>query len=142
MAESSMATQKRLQQKLAAQTKEVESIRQQLADCQAARDLAISEMAKWAREAGSAQVREAKLREALQYSLQAWNYDGVSDEHGSIAMEVDRLCNLPCDDTALKEAIKQAKKEALSDFADDMEDWDMWSRDICLVALREWSERE
>ena len=34
-----------------------------------------------------------RLREALEYSLQAWKYDGVSDEHGSIFAKADSVCD-------------------------------------------------
>jgi flagellar biosynthesis/type III secretory pathway protein FliH len=62
----------------------------------AERDAAIKEMARWAREAGASQAREAKLREALE-----WCGKYEEDDHPA-----NQVLALPTDDTALKEAIK------------------------------------
>lgn len=56
----------------------------------------------------ASQAREVQLREALHYSLGAWYYDGVSNEHGSIFREAnDRLTNPPTH-FALETLIAQA----------------------------------
>jgi hypothetical protein len=34
-----------------------------------------------------------RLRDALHNSLQCWQYDGVSDEHGSVFQESDKRCD-------------------------------------------------
>jgi hypothetical protein len=69
----------------------------------AERDAAIKEVAKWAREAGASQAREAKLREALE-----WCGKYEEDDHPA-----NQVLALPTDDTALQEAIKQGQREVL-----------------------------
>ena len=63
------------------------------------------------------QARIAELREALHYTLQAWHYDGISDEHGSTYAESDRRCDKPDNLSALEEAKRQARREALVEAA-------------------------
>jgi hypothetical protein len=78
----------------------------------AERDAAIKEVGKWSREAGVSQAREAKLRELLaQFEL----WESYDDPETPIK---DALARIGSDDTALKEAIKQAKREALLEAAD------------------------
>jgi hypothetical protein len=78
----------------------------------AERDAAIKEIGKWARDAGASQAREAQLRELLtQFEL----WESYDDPETPIR---DALARIGSDDTALKEAIKQAKKDALFDAAD------------------------
>jgi len=63
------------------------------------------------------QARIAELREALHYTLQAWHYDGISDEHGSTYAESDRRCDKPDDLSALEAVKSQARREALMEAA-------------------------
>jgi len=63
------------------------------------------------------QARIAELREALHYTLQAWHYDGISDEHGSTYAEADRRCDKPDNLSALEAAKSQARRKALMEAA-------------------------
>ena len=82
------------------------------ADFNELRDIAVKEMARWAREAGASQAREAKLREALvKCSVQLGNL-GYSANHA------DRALALPTDNLALQQAIKQGQREVLLEAAD------------------------
>jgi hypothetical protein len=76
------------------------------ADFNEMRDMAVKEVGKWSREAGASQAREAKLREGLtKIAANTVNwYTSIQDAQAALA--------LPTDDTALQEAIKQAKREA------------------------------
>ena len=63
-----------------------------------------------------------RLREALHYSLGAWHYDGISDEHGSIFKEASDRCDTPFTPTALNELIEKVEKltiERCASFVDD-----------------------
>jgi len=82
------------------------------------RDAAIKEVAKWSREAGASQAREAKLREALE-GLVSWVY--ASAHWGCTPLKViyaQAVLALPTDDTALQEAIKQGQREVLMEAAE------------------------
>jgi hypothetical protein len=71
------------------------------ADFNEMRDMAVKEMARWAREAGASQARESKLREII---------DRMDYREGN---------KVPYgDSTALKEAIKQGQRELLLEAAD------------------------
>jgi hypothetical protein len=93
------------------------------ADFNEMRDMAVKEMARWAREAGASQAREAKLRELLtQFEL----WESYDDPETPIK---DALARIGSDDTALQEAIKQAKREALLEAAEWFNEGDpAWSR--------------
>lgn len=54
------------------------------------------------------QAKNVELREALHYSLGAWEYDGISDEHGSIFQEACSRCDAPSDTSALEAIVKKA----------------------------------
>ena len=54
-----------------------------------------------------------RLREALHYSLGAWHYDGISDEHGSIFKEASDRCDTPFTPTALPELIEKVEKRTI-----------------------------
>jgi hypothetical protein len=87
----------------------------------AERDAAIKEVAKWSREAGASQAREAKLREALE-TVKVDLIDGrlfaaVVDTKSWHPRVLNAIA-LPTDDTALKEAIKQGQRAALLEAAD------------------------
>jgi hypothetical protein len=73
------------------------------------------------KELAECQAREAKLREAMVSVL--CNHDGVACFEGSDGDRrvIDDALALPTDDTALKEAIKQAKREALLEAAERFE---------------------
>jgi hypothetical protein len=64
------------------------------------------------------QAREAKLREGLSYAASCLRTDGYDP--------IDKVLAMPTDDTALKEVIKQAKREALLEAAEA--EW--WDKDI------------
>ena len=51
------------------------------------------------------------LKEALHYSLGAWEYDGVSDEHGSIFREANDRCDTPTDSTQILAEVRRAERE-------------------------------
>ena len=96
----------------------------------AERDAAIKEVAKWSREAGASQAREAKLREALE-TVKVDLIDGrlfaaVVDTKSWHPRVLNAIA-LPTDDTALKEAIKQGQREILLKAAD----W--WDQDDNLI---------
>jgi hypothetical protein len=74
------------------------------------RDVATLEC--WNKAITQLQAENVKLREALHYSLGAWHYDGVSDEHGSIFKEANDRCDKPTDTTALQAAIDAAYERA------------------------------
>jgi hypothetical protein len=76
------------------------------ADFNEVRDMAIKEMARWAREAGASQAREAKLRAFCEFV-----YRDVSlNDYGS--EKLDEVLALPTDDTSLKEAIEAALQDS------------------------------
>jgi uncharacterized small protein (DUF1192 family) len=85
------------------------------ADFNEMRDMAVKEMARWAREAGASQAGEAKLREALEALAKLGNGDVFGSSLGN-QMAFNAFC-LPYDDTALKEAIKQGQRETLLEAA-------------------------
>lgn len=60
------------------------------------------------RQLAAEQANNVRLREALHYSLGAWHYDGVSDEHGSIFKEANDRCDAPSDTSALEAVVKKA----------------------------------
>lgn len=67
------------------------------------------------------QAKNAGLREALHYSLGAWEYDGISDEHGSIFQEACSRCDAPSDTSALEAMIAKAgevMREQCADYLD------------------------
>lgn len=151
---------------------EIESLHQQLAECEKARDTALKiaeqhsdvcnnmiqqlaaskkevnqlngmmrdkgfgqgeiDMMGWYEEQLEAsQVREAKLREALSYSYPVLSNIAAYLRSKNDYMDTDSACQLdsisrkqhealamPSDNTALKDAIKQAKREALLEAAD------------------------
>jgi hypothetical protein len=82
------------------------------ADFNEMRDMAVKEMARWAREAGASQARKAKLREAVILCKYA---AGHPEKVYGITKNA---LALPTDDTALKEAIKQGQREILLEAAD------------------------
>ena len=94
---------------------ECEALRQQLAE----RDAEIAKLRSdylsadsqafdsW-QQLAAAQLQNTQLREALHYSLGAWHYDGVSDEHGSIFQEANNRCDQPTDTSALEAMIAKA----------------------------------
>jgi len=75
------------------------------------------------------QAREAKLRAALhKYRDSVLFRIGTGSPYRNVAQEyfdfIKPILALPTDDTALKEAIKQAKREALLEAAECFDDWD------------------
>ena len=54
------------------------------------------------------------LKEALHYSLGAWEYDGVSDEHGSIFREANDRCDTPTDSTQILDEVRRAERELVA----------------------------
>ena len=59
------------------------------------------------------------LKEALHYSLGAWEYDGVSDEHGSTFREANNRCDTPTDSTQILDEVRRAERERVAQFVDD-----------------------
>lgn len=91
-----------------------------LATCQAERDAWENACSHWENETIASQAREAALRELLtQFEL----WESYDDPETPIK---DELARIGSDDTALQEAIKQAKKEAAEHI---LEMWrDPWPR--------------
>ena len=54
------------------------------------------------------------LKEALHYSLGAWEYDGVSDEHGSTFREANDRCDIPTDSTQILAEVRRAERERVA----------------------------
>ena len=84
---------------------EKESWRQELAESQRNDQYSMKLLAE-------SQAREAKLREALDIAMVGGDYLPVE------RAQLERVLTIPADDTALKEAIKQAKREALLEAAE------------------------
>ena len=59
------------------------------------------------------------LKEALHYSLGAWEYDGVSDEHGSIFREANDRCDTPTDSTQILDEVRRAERERVAKMVRD-----------------------
>jgi hypothetical protein len=78
------------------------------ADFNEMRDMAVKEMARWAREAGASQAREAYFREALN---QLWANTRLST--AEVTSIIKATFTIPSDDSALKEAVKQGQREIL-----------------------------
>ena len=90
------------------------------ADFNEMRDMAVKEMARWAREAGASQAREAKLLGLIQ------ELDTNYDHRYEVQTIITQALDLPSDDTALQEAIKQGQREAAEHI---LEMWrDPWPR--------------
>jgi len=98
-----------------AHTDEIESLRQQLAECQA---------------------REKALREAIQYIAEwgAADASDASDDNYSYAENI--LKSVPFDSTALDTMLKQAKREALLEAANivDINNMPLKSRELRRMA--------
>ena len=82
------------------------------ADFNEMRDMAVKEMARWAREAGASQAREAKLLGLIQ------ELDTNYDHRYEVQTIITQALDLPSDDTALQEAIKQGQREAAEHIID------------------------
>ena len=63
------------------------------------------------------------LKEALHYSLGAWEYDGVSDEHGSIFREANNRCDTPTDSTQILDEVRRVEREKCAKVCDENH-WD------------------
>ena len=59
------------------------------------------------------------LKEALHYSLGAWEYDGVSDEHGSTFREANDRCDTPTDSTQILDEVRRAERERVAKMVRD-----------------------
>ena len=59
------------------------------------------------------------LKEALHYSLGAWEYDGVSDEHGSTFREANNRCDTPTDSTQILAEVRRAERERVAKMVRD-----------------------
>ena len=59
------------------------------------------------------------LKEALHYSLGAWEYDGVSDEHGSIFKEANDRCDIPTDSTQILADVRRAERERVAQYIEN-----------------------
>jgi chromosome segregation ATPase len=92
-------------------TEEIESLREQLAECEQYKKE--THFAHWKElyqtQLGAAQAREAKLREAI-----ANVYGILVNVDTPVSEYTKRILLEPSDDTALKETIQQAKREALA----------------------------
>jgi len=106
---------------------EIERLKQQLAKCQAELDRelqrrfdgnreASKEYAEVSRELAECQAREKVLRDALE-----WVNSRFADV--STLVIVRKALALPSDSTALDTMLKQAKREALLDAAEQMESY-------------------
>ena len=58
------------------------------------------------------------LKEALHYSLGAWEYDGVSDEHGSTFREANNRCDTPTDSTQILAEVRRVEREKCAKVCD------------------------
>ena len=74
-------------------------------------ETAIEEISKLREQVAAQAAVIEKLREALHYSLGAWEYDGVSDEHGSIFKEANDRCDIPTDSTQILAEVRRAERE-------------------------------
>ena len=83
------------------------------------------------------QAKNVGLREALHYSLGAWEYDGISDEHGSIFQEACSRCDAPSDTSALEAIVKKAgevmRERCAAACAGPNEDWNIFADDAGLA---------
>ena len=60
------------------------------------------------------ELENLRLREALHYSLGAWHYDGVSDEHGSIFKEANDRCDAtPPSTSALAALVEKVERRTI-----------------------------
>ena len=91
-----------------------------------------------------------RLREALHYSLGAWHYDGISDEHGSIFKEASDRCDTPFTPTALNELVEKVERRTIercvNSCKSESERWNIRlataNRDASELVLRGYSARE
>ena len=59
------------------------------------------------------------LKEALHYSLGAWESAGVSDEHGSIFREANDRCDTLTDSTQILDEVRRAERERVAKMVRD-----------------------
>ena len=85
------------------------------ADLAASRQIIDEENKDHIEQLAASQLSNQQLRESLHYSLGAWHYDGVSDEHGSIFKEANDRCDTQPSTEALDAYVAEKVKHALSD---------------------------
>ena len=82
-------------------------------------ETAIEEITKLREQLAAQAAVIESLKEALHYSLGAWEYDGVSDEHGSIFREANNRCDTPTDSTQILDEVRRAERERVAKMVRD-----------------------
>ena len=82
-------------------------------------ETAIEEITKLREQLAAQAAVIESLKEALHYSLGAWEYDGVSDEHGSIFREANDRCDTPTDSTQILDEVRRAERERVAKMVRD-----------------------
>jgi hypothetical protein len=114
-------------------TDTIESLRQQLAESQLKADANARGFSDVNKKLAECQAREKMLRDALADEQDVWederrnaineNNSDVATFAGQRIKAINNTFHMPSDSTALDEAIKQAKREALIEAADKVSDY-------------------
>ena len=108
--------------------KEIKSLRKQLAERDAKLNEYALELDTMEEQIAHCQTALALKDEALFYALQAWQYDGVTDEHGSTFRKADEIAEIKPDNATLREwgarlleeSGKRMGSRVPSDYADEL----------------------